>query len=125
MEIKYQQILTVVGNASLTFDMNYYVYVIELDKSVGKIIKFRKQNPSFILGERCFYVGQTAKKPIQRLQEHKRGYKSNSYAKKYGIRLRPEFYDKYNPIPTRKDAEDLESHLTIQLRKKGYGVWSN
>ena len=105
--------------------MNYYLYVIELNKDVGKIVKFRKKNPLFILGSRCFYVGQTAKSPIKRLQEHKKGYKSNTFAKIYGIKLIPAFYEKYNPIPTRKDAEELESYVSDTLRRKGYGVWSN
>ena len=47
------------------------------------------------------------------------------YAKKYGIRLEPEFYKKYNPIPTRKDAEELEEYVAIKLRQERYGVWSN
>ena len=29
--------------------MSYYLYVIELDKQVGKLKKFRKQSPNFIL----------------------------------------------------------------------------
>ena len=43
----------------------------------------------------------------------------------YGIRLRPELYEKYNPIPTRGDAETIEKMLGESLRKKGLGVWFN
>ena len=50
---------------------------------------------------------------------------SNNYAKVYGIRLRPELYEKYNPIPSRKDAEEIEEMLGKELRKKGVGVWYN
>ena len=46
-------------------------------------------------------------------------------AKVYGIRLRPELYEKYNPIPSRKDAEEIEEMLGKELRKKGVGVWYN
>ncbi len=105
--------------------MKYYLYVIELDKKAGKISKFRKQSPKFLLGNRCFYVGQSAKKPSIRFRQHKDGYKSNTYAKRFGIKLVPEFYEKYNPIPTRKDAEELEAYLAMKLRKERYGVWSN
>ena len=105
--------------------MKYYLYVIELDKQVGKLKKFRKQNPKFIFGNRCFYVGQSAKAPMLRFKQHKEGYKSNNYAKVYGIRLRPELYEKYNPIPSRKDAEEIEEMLGKELRKKGVGVWYN
>ena len=105
--------------------MTYYVYVIELDKSVGKSTKFRKKNPNFILGSRCFYVGQSAKAPMLRFKQHKEGYKSNTFVKKFGRKLIPEFYEKYNPIPTRRDAEDLEKYLANKLRLEGYGIWFN
>ena len=105
--------------------MKYYVYVIELDKEVGKLVKFRKQSPRFLLGKRCFYVGQSAQKPFLRFKQHKKGYKANTFAKRFGMRLAPEFYEKYNPIPTRKDAEELEEYLANKLRKERYGVWSN
>ena len=105
--------------------MKYYLYVIELDKKVGKSVKFRKQSPNFIFGNRCFYVGQSAKKPSMRFRQHKDGYKSNTYAKRFGMRLVPKFYEKYNPIPTRKDAEELEEYVTMKLRKDRFGVWSN
>ena len=105
--------------------MKYYIYVIELDKSVGKIVKFRKPNPKFLLGNRCFYVGQSAKKPDIRFEQHKEGYKSNTYARRFGTKLAPEFYEKYNPIPTRKDAEELEEYVALNLRKERFGVWFN
>ena len=105
--------------------MKYYLYVIELDKDVGKSAKFRKQNPNFRIGSRCFYVGQSARAPMLRLKQHKEGYKSNIFARRFGIKLVPELYEKYNPIPTRKDAEELEEYLANKLRKERYGVWFN
>ena len=105
--------------------MSYYVYVIELDKEVGKLKKFKKQNPDFIYGSRCFYVVQSAKAPMLRFKQHKDGYKSNSFARRFGIKLVPKFYEKYNPIPTRKDAEELEEYVAIKLRNEDYGVWYN
>ena len=105
--------------------MKYYLYVIELDKQVGKLVKFRKENPKFLLGNRCFYVGQSAKKPSVRFRQHKEGYKSNTYARQFGLKLMPALFDKYNPIPTRKDAVELEEYVAKKLRKKRYGVWFN
>lgn len=105
--------------------MSYYVYVIELEKEVNKIKKFRKENPGYIFGKRCFYVGQSARAPLLRFKQHQEGYKSNTYARRFGIKLVPEFYEKYNPIPTRKDAEELESYVALKLRNAGYGVWYN
>ena len=103
----------------------YYVYVIELDQVVGDKRKFRTKNPSFIRGNNCVYVGQTTRKPSLRFEQHKEGYKSNKYAKYYGLKLRPDLYEKYNPIPTRKDAEEIEEMLGEELRNQGYGVWFN
>lgn len=105
--------------------MKYYVYVIELDPKVADLRKFRIKNPKYIKGNGCFYVGQTSKNPVVRFEQHKEGYKSNKYAREFGVRLRPEFYDKYNPIPTRKDAEEIEEMIAKHLRHKGIGVWFN
>ena len=103
----------------------YFVYVIELDSKVADLRKFREKNPNYIKGNGCVYIGQTAKNPKLRFEQHKEGYKSNRYAKYYGVKLRPDIYDKYNPIPTRKDAEQLEEYLSKELRGKGIGVWFN
>jgi len=103
----------------------YFVYVIELDLSVSDIKKFRNKNPKYFKGDPCVYVGQSSKEPHIRFEQHKEGYKANAYAKKYGLRLRPDLYKKYNPIPTRKDAEEIEEMLGNALRKIGYGVWFN
>jgi len=103
----------------------YYVYVIELDSKVADFPRFRKKNPKYIKGNGCAYVGQSSKNPSLRFEQHKEGYKSNKYAKTYGIRLRPDLYEKYNPIPTRKDAEKIEEMLGRELRERGIGVWFN
>ena len=105
--------------------MKYYIYIIQLDKSVGTIKKFRKENSHFLLGSQCFYVGQSARSPEVRFKQHKNGYKANRYAKKYGLKLVPQLYEKYNPIPSRKDAEELEEYIAQKLRKQGFGVWYN
>ena len=104
---------------------NYYVYVIELDPKVADFRKFRAKNPKYIKGNGCVYIGQSSKKPQIRFEQHKEGYKSNKYAKYYGITLRPDLYEKYNPIPTRKDAELIEEYLSKKLREKGSAVWVN
>jgi len=87
----------------------YFVYVIELDPSVADQKKFRAKNPKYISGKSCVYVGQSVRKPSLR----------------FGLKLRPDLYEQYNPIPTRKDAEAIEEMLGIGLRNRGYGVWFN
>ena len=104
---------------------SYYVYVIELDPSVADLRKFRAKNPKYIKGNGCVYVGQSSRKPNIRFEQHKEGYKSNKYAQQFGLKLRPDLFEKYNPIPTRKDAEEIEEMLGKELRKRGFGVWFN
>jgi hypothetical protein len=105
--------------------MVYYVYVIQLDKSVLKSRKFISINPNINTKLPCYYVGQSFHDPEIRFWQHKKGYKSNRFAKKYGLGLCPKLYDSYNPIKTRREAEDLEGKITKNLRFKGHGVWSN
>ncbi|MBN2602656.1 MAG: GIY-YIG nuclease family protein [Candidatus Thermoplasmatota archaeon] len=105
--------------------MAYNVYVIELDKEVLKSKKFRERNPLLNPRRACFYVGQTTHDPVTRFNQHKQGYKANSFVKRHGIRLVWRKFQKYNPIQTRKDAEQVERWLTNKLRKKGHGTWSN
>ena len=90
---------------------SYYVYVIELDPAVADLRKFRAKNPKYIKGNGCVYVGQSSRKPNIRFEQHKEGYKSNKYAQQFGLKLRPDLFEKYNPIPTRKDAEEIEEML--------------
>jgi len=105
--------------------MSYHVYVIELDPTVADFRKFREKNPKYIKGNGCVYVGQSTRKPAIRFEQHKEGYKSNKYAKRFGLKLRPDLYEKYNPIPTRKDAEEIEAMLGKDLRNRGFAVWFN
>ena len=105
--------------------MSYFVYVIELDKEVLKSKKFWERNPNMNPKKACFYVGQSAHNPDTRFKQHKIGYKSNSYVRRYGMSLRKRIYKKFNPIKTRKEAEIIEKKLAEKLRRKGHGVWSN
>ena len=105
--------------------MAYNVYVIELDKGVLVSKKFRKKNPYMDVGKACFYVGQTTHDPETRFKQHKQGYKANRFAKRYGLRLEPRIFSRFNPIAKRKDAERIEQWIAEKLREKGHGVWSN
>lgn len=105
--------------------MPYHVYVIKLSKKVRHSKKFRKANPNMKHWKACLYVGQTCHSPKVRFQQHKNGYKSNRFVKRFGLKLKPGLYKKYNPIQTRREAELIEEGLAEKLRNKGYGVWSN
>jgi len=101
----------------------YHVYVIELDNKVKTFRKIQKANPKSLPDMPCVYVGQSYYPPEIRFEQHKEGHKSNRYAKEFGLALKPELYEKYNPIPSRKDAEEIEEWLAKELRRLGYTVW--
>ena len=113
----------------------YYVYVIGLKPEFTKTKKAKKHNPHFLPGpnKRCYYVGYTSKTPEERYHQHitryinKKGYNlSSSVVYKYGYSkngLRPEHYEKYNPIDSKTEAEKLEIYLADRLRKKGHCVY--
>lgn len=101
---------------------HHNVYVIELSNEVLFERRFMRANPAYISGRPCVYVGMTALSPDLRFDKHKAGIQSNKFAREYGLRLRPDLYAVYNPMP-RKGAEDMEVELAIALREAGYGVW--
>jgi len=105
--------------------MKYYVYVIRLDNAVLKSGKFKGRNPDVNPHLPCFYVGQSCHPPEIRFWQHKKGYKGNHFVKEFGLGLCPRLYESFNPIATRKEAEGIEAMLTIRLRMRGHGVWSN
>ena len=49
---------------------HYYVYVIELDEIVATKLKFRRENPMYIKGNGCVYVGQSVRRPELRFEQH-------------------------------------------------------
>ena len=101
---------------------HYHVYVVELSPDVLNEPRFRRANPDYRPGRPCVYVGMTGLTPDERLDKHKAGIKANRYVQRYGLRLLPELYEVYNPMPYR-GAQDMEVELGIALREVGYGVW--
>ena len=101
---------------------HHHVYVVLLDAKAAMNRKILKANPKRDKSKPCVYVGMTGQSPDVRFDKHKAGLKSNRYVKKYGIRLMPELYEAYNPMPY-EAALDMEIELAIYLREKGYGVW--
>jgi predicted GIY-YIG superfamily endonuclease len=101
---------------------HYHVYVIELSKDVLYTGRFKKANPTYVTGKPCVYVGMTGLDPDVRFDKHKAGIQSNRYVMEFGLRLLPELYEVYNPMPY-DGARDMEVELAIGLREAGYGVW--
>ena len=100
----------------------HYVYVVELARGVLYERKFQKANANYNPEKPCVYVGMTGLTPEVRFARHKAGVKSNRYVEKYGLRLLPELYAVYNPMPY-DGAREMEVELAVSLREKGYGVW--
>jgi hypothetical protein len=68
------------------------------------------------------YVGMTGLDPDVCFDKHKAGIQSNRYVQQFGLRLLPDLYEVYNPMPY-DGARDMEVELAIGLREAGYGVW--
>ena len=101
---------------------HYHVYVIELSKEVLDKPRFMKANPAYRTGMPCVYVGMTGLDPDVRFDKHKAGIQANRYVMEFGLRLLPELYEVYNPMPY-DAARDMEVELAIGLAEEGYGVW--
>ncbi len=101
---------------------HHHVYVVELSNDVLRESRFQKANPDYIPDKPCVYVGMTGLNPDLRFDKHKAGIQSNRFVLEYGLRLLPELYEMYNPMPY-EGACDMEVELAIGLREAGYGVW--
>ena len=112
--------------------VKYSVYVIELARKVfSEDRKFREANPQFNGVLECLYVGMTSKTPQERFAQHKSGYRnakgqklSSNIVQKYGRYLRPSLYQDIGPL-SRDEALAVEKGLALELRRKGYAVWTN
>ena len=100
----------------------HHVYVIELSRDVLRQAKFRHANPHHDPVKPCLYVGMTGLDPATRFERHRYGVKDNPYARRYGVRLRPDLYADLNPL-TYAAAQRMERVLANQLRADGYAVW--
>lgn len=98
------------------------VYVIELDARVWNHPRFRKANPGHDITRPCLYVGSTGLTPEARFAKHRSGERANRFVQEYGMRLRPDLYAVYNPMPYAA-ALEMEVELAIALREQGYAVW--
>lgn len=99
------------------------LYVITLDPEVLWIREFRHENPGYIEGMPCVYVGMTIHEPGDRFEQHRAGYRSSKYPRKYGIELALELMDGFDG----KGLKNVEKEAALAdwLRDQGYGVWQN
>ena len=90
------------------------LYVITLDPEVLWRREFRQENPGYIEGMPCVYVGMTIHEPGDRYQQHKVGY---------SIELAQELIDGFDG--TGLSDEQQEAALAEWLRGQGMAVWQN
>ena len=101
---------------------HHHVYVVLLSDAVWNEPAFRHANPQHDITRPCVYVGMTGLDPDQRFDRHMAGVQANRFVLKYGVRLLPELYEVYNPMPYHAACE-MEVELAIGLREAGYAVW--
>lgn len=111
-------------NRSVSKAPHHCVYVVELDEAVRGDKKFADANPNARLDKPCLYVGLTGLTPEERFANHKAGKKASAYVKKFGVRLRPRYFEDLNPM-TYEQAKAEEPALAERLRKRGFAVWQN
>ena len=95
---------------------------LRFDDKVWNEARFRRANPDYRFDKPCVYVGMTGLDPDLRFDRHKAGIQANRYVRDYGLRLVPELYEVFNPMPYR-GAQEMEVELAIALKERGYGVW--
>ena len=101
--------------------MHHHVYVVLLSNEALSSRKILVANPRRDPTKPCIYVGMTGLTPAERFDNHKQGIKSAGVVHKYGIRLLPELYEVYNPMPYEAAAQ-MEKDLAEDLRNQGYTV---
>jgi len=96
----------------------HHVYVVLLSEGVWNEPSFRRANPDQDVTKPCLYVGMTGLDPDLRFDRHKAGIQANRFVQEYGIRLVPELYECFNPMPY-EAARDMEVELAVGLREQG------
>ncbi|MGB5474482.1 MAG: hypothetical protein WBQ78_13540 [Gammaproteobacteria bacterium] len=99
------------------------LYVITLDPEVLWIREFRQENPGYIEGMPCVYVGMTVHDPGDRFEQHMLGYRSSKFPHRYGIELAQELMAGFDGAGL--DDAERESALARWLRRQGCAVWQN
>ena len=103
-------------------DRTHNVYVVELDPAVRSLARFAKANPGARDDKPCLYVGLTGLAPEDRFARHRAGIQASRIVREFGVRLRPRFYTRFNPMPY-EEAARMEVEIARRLRRRGFGVW--
>ncbi len=99
------------------------LYIITLDPEVLWCKGFRQENPGYIEGMPCLYVGLTIHEPGDRFEQHRAGYRSSKYPRNYGIELAQDLIEGFDGEGL--SDEEKEQALADWLRKQGCAVWQH
>ncbi len=99
------------------------LYVITLDPAVLERREFRQANPGYIEGMPCLYVGITIHAPGDRFEQHKTGYRSSKYPRRYGVELALDLIEGFDTGGLADDEK--EAALADWLRDQGCAVWQH
>jgi hypothetical protein len=99
------------------------LYIITLDPEVLWERRFRHENPGYVEGMPCVYVGLTIHDPGDRFEQHMLGYRSSKYPRRYGVELAQDLLEGFDD--RRLDDEAREAALADWLRDQGMAVWQN
>lgn len=99
------------------------LYVITLDPEVLWDKRFRQENPGYIEGMPCVYVGMTIHDPGDRFEQHMLGYRSSKYPREYGVELALDLLEGFDGAGLK--AAEQEAALADWLREQGMAVWQN
>jgi hypothetical protein len=100
---------------------HHNVYVVLLSPEAAKLPEIRALNPCAKKDKPCVYVGMTGLAPEERFENHKAGIKAAKVVQQFGLRLMPELYAVFNPMPF-EAAVQMERELAEDLRAQGYIV---
>jgi hypothetical protein len=97
------------------------IYVIELDSAAGDDPVFAKDNPHWVKGMTCLYVGSSSLTAEERFGQHLAGVNAASVVLNFGKKLRHDLMPDQKFVP-RKLALTLERRLARKLRREGFAV---
>ena len=100
---------------------HHHVYVVLLAPEAAKNRELRRANPLRDPAKPCVYVGMTGLSPEERFGNHKKGVKAAAVVQRHGVRLLPELFEMYNPMPF-DAAVVMEQELAEDLRRQGFTV---
>jgi predicted GIY-YIG superfamily endonuclease len=100
---------------------HHNVYVVLLAPEAADLPEVCAANPRRKPKKPRVYVGMTGLSPEERFANHKNGIKAARVVQRYGVRLLPELYEVFNPMPF-EAALEMERELAEDLRAQGYTV---